>query len=209
MLTIRTAEHAPVVIDISTPHPSIHLTMGSWPYLLYYNVEAVTADLKYAYLDDDGSWHTDLVDGRDILESDHGNSIDVDSFGHPPFAYTLNGTMLIHADSLGPTGIADPETGRGQGQRARHAELQLLAARPNPCVGISTVTFRLPDTCDIDLGLFDVSSRRVITLARGRYSAGEHEAAVTRGLLPAGIAMCRLRAGRAISSSTLMLRWII
>ena len=205
--TVRIVEEALPTRDFRIP--AIALDRDDRPhvsYLLYYNVEAVTADLKYAYLDDADGWHTEFVDVRQILDSDHSNSIDVDSLGHPHIAYTLNGTMLIHAVALGPTGIANPDTVRGQGQHIRHAEFQLLTARPNPCVGISTVTFRLPDTCDIDLGLFDVSGRRVVTLARGPYSAGEHEAAVTRGLLPAGIYVCRLRAGRAISSSKLMLR---
>jgi hypothetical protein len=51
-----------------------------------------------------------------------------------------------------------------------------LSAGPNPLVhgGAATLSFTLPATCDVDLGVYDVAGRRVASLASGTLPLGPH-----------------------------------
>jgi len=50
----------------------------------------------------------------------------------------------------------------------------LLHSYPNPFNAVTTIEFSLPTSTDISLELFDLQGRRVATLAKGYYIAGEH-----------------------------------
>jgi hypothetical protein len=65
--------------------------------------------------------------------------------------------------------------------------------RPNPSRdGAAVIRFALPQACPIELALFDVSGRRLRTLAEGSWPRGEHR--VTVSGLPAGAYFYRLTA---------------
>jgi hypothetical protein len=51
----------------------------------------------------------------------------------------------------------------------------LSAARPNPSAGLTRFVVTLPRAATVDLGVFDLSGRRVATLARGPLNAGARE----------------------------------
>jgi hypothetical protein len=54
------------------------------------------------------------------------------------------------------------------------ARLELDAPAPNPSTGIITFAFDLPTAAEVDFAIFDVTGRRVVTLARGLRAAGRH-----------------------------------
>jgi subtilisin-like proprotein convertase family protein len=54
--------------------------------------------------------------------------------------------------------------------------LALEPARPNPAAPVTAIRFDLPSASTIDLAVFDVTGRRVVTLAAGLAVAGRHEA---------------------------------
>lgn len=54
--------------------------------------------------------------------------------------------------------------------------LNLMPARPNPAAPMAAIRFDLPSSGRIDLAVFDVTGRRVATLASGVREAGSHEA---------------------------------
>jgi hypothetical protein len=69
----------------------------------------------------------------------------------------------------------------------------LYQSRPNPARGESVIAFELPEATDVTLAVYDLSGRKVATLADGLLPAGEHERAVS-GLAP-GVYIYRLDAG--------------
>ena len=65
--------------------------------------------------------------------------------------------------------------------------------QPNPSAGdAATVRFALAHSCRIELSLYDVTGRKIATLAEGTYPEGEHVATI-RGL-PAGAYFYRMKA---------------
>jgi len=56
----------------------------------------------------------------------------------------------------------------------RPATLALWQNRPNPVQSQTAIRFDLPRTTEVDLAVFDVSGRRVATLARGTLAAGRY-----------------------------------
>ena len=57
---------------------------------------------------------------------------------------------------------------------ASERRLQLLMS-PNPFLGSSAITFTLAGAEQVELGVYDLSGRRVRSLARGRLEAGPHQ----------------------------------
>jgi len=78
--------------------------------------------------------------------------------------------------------------------------LAIHSISPNPVRHMARVAFDLPREVEVDLGVYDVTGRRVATLLRARFAAGRQLAAWDgRGdhgeRLPAGQYLVRLRAG--------------
>lgn len=58
--------------------------------------------------------------------------------------------------------------GRGE------ANASLGAPRPNPAAGLSELSFSLRSGAEVEVSIYDVHGRRVRTIARAPYAAGEH-----------------------------------
>jgi cytochrome c peroxidase len=76
----------------------------------------------------------------------------------------------------------------------------LHAARPNPCLASARIGFDLPASAEVKLEVFDVTGRRVRTLANRSFPAGRHQVEWDGsdgrgGRLAAGVYMYRFRAG--------------
>lgn len=177
--------------------PSVVLDQGDRPhvsYLLYYNVEPITGDLKYAYFDG-AEWQREFVDTGDITDSAFSNSIDLSPAGNPHISYCENGTVLKHAASIPPAGLHEERDPAG---------FSLAPPYPNPS-GRSTLVFVLPRACDVDLSLFDAGGRRVATLVRKRCQPGTHAARVDEALAN-GVYVCRMRAAGFTGVQKLVVR---
>jgi len=79
---------------------------------------------------------------------------------------------------------------------------------PNPFRTSTTITFALPSEAGVTLEVFDLAGRAVATLSRDeRTTAGVHRVEFCRGVLPAGLYLCRLQAGSsAVTRKMLLLR---
>jgi flagellar hook assembly protein FlgD len=86
----------------------------------------------------------------------------------------------------------------------------VLAARPNPFRGSTTLQFRIPEAGRVEAAIHDVRGRRVITLLEEFLPAGPHSA-TWRGTLahgeeaPAGLYFFMLRTAEGTSSRKLLL----
>jgi hypothetical protein len=87
---------------------------------------------------------------------------------------------------------ADPTTGAP-------AALALVGNHPNPFNPSTVIAFELPASGPVDLAVYDLRGRRVLTLVRGELPAGRHEVAwrgrdATGRGVPSGIYLARLTA---------------
>lgn len=78
--------------------------------------------------------------------------------------------------------------------------LQLHPVRPNPFRPGAAFEFSLPQSRQVDLGVFDAAGRRVATLRHGLEGQGRHAAAwdardTTGRRVPAGVYFCRFVSG--------------
>jgi hypothetical protein len=65
---------------------------------------------------------------------------------------------------------------------------------PNPASGAVTFAFELPEGADVTLAVYDVSGRKVATVAHGFFPAGSHDVPFGVSLVP-GVYVYRLEAG--------------
>ena len=88
--------------------------------------------------------------------------------------------------------------------------VRLGNAAPNPFAQRSTITFELPTPAVVDLGVFDLSGRRIANLASGLWAAGRHQAQWDgrdqNGRSQAsGVFFVRLATGRHVETHKLIL----
>jgi hypothetical protein len=66
---------------------------------------------------------------------------------------------------------------------------------PNPVVhGTALVTFALPEACDVELTLYDVSGRKVVDVLNDYFNAGYHQISLEADL-PSGVYVYHIKAG--------------
>ena len=76
-----------------------------------------------------------------------------------------------------------------------HPSSFILSSYPNPFNPSTTLSFSLPRAGDVSVGVYDVTGRKVETLAEGKYEAGEHRVTFDGTELPSGIYFARMTAG--------------
>ncbi|NIT36430.1 MAG: T9SS type A sorting domain-containing protein [candidate division Zixibacteria bacterium] len=109
------------------------------------------------------------------------------------YNYTLEAVTLGGAkDRFGPVGV------KAQG-KAKAASFSLSQNYPNPARGTTTITFALAQASEVKLEVFDVSGRKVATLAEGPRAAGDNEASLDTRNLAAGVYVYRLQAGDKVA----------
>jgi len=136
--------------------------------------------------------------------------------GESPYTYTDNGLVngmeyeyLLKAvvvdeeiDLAGTSGVPGGGTVPGA--------FSLAQNYPNPFSLSTTISFALPDTCDVELSVYDISGRKVATLLSEAMDAGNHslvwEGAGGDGQkLSSGLYICRLIAGNYHSAVKMVL----
>lgn len=98
----------------------------------------------------------------------------------------------LGGDSLSPSAAA---SGFEPGVPLVAAPASPLSCNPNPVTSAAKITFNLQKLSRVKLAVYDLSGRRVATLADGPYAAGEHVANWSTDGIPSGIYLYRLEAG--------------
>jgi hypothetical protein len=105
------------------------------------------------------------------------------------YEYMLEAVTLGGAkERFGPVRV------KAQG-KAKKATFNLSQNYPNPARGTTTIAFTLAEAGEVKLEVYDVSGRKVATVAEGRRAAGENEARLDTRELAAGVYIYRLQAG--------------
>lgn len=106
---------------------------------------------------------------------------------------TLNVHHVDHDDFVSPTLGAQTYGSLATDPVAGRSGLRLASPFPNPVRGDATIRFDLPRAEQAEVGVFDVTGRRVAELANGPRAAGSHSTVWnTSGIRP-GLYLVRLR----------------
>ncbi|MCB0719561.1 MAG: T9SS type A sorting domain-containing protein [Bacteroidetes bacterium] len=80
-----------------------------------------------------------------------------------------------------------------------------LSAYPNPFSDRATINFDLPQTEYVNVGVYDVLGRRVVSIIDARLAAGKHEYAFSATDLADGVYLIRMRAEAGLVTKTVVL----
>ncbi len=139
-----------------------------------------------------------------------GDSEDVIVTFNPPGVANYNGIIQITNNSNN-----EPQKNvviRGQGVALdaddpleMPAQFELSQNFPNPFNPSTEITFALPQTSDVRLGVFNMLGQQVDVLAAGTFSAGYHTVSFDATELPAGLYFYRIEAGDFTAIRKMML----
>ena len=73
-------------------------------------------------------------------------------------------------------------------------QFSLLANFPNPFNASTVISFELPQRAVVDIRVYDVLGKEVVTLVHGSYSAGRHSVTFEAGGQASGVYYCRVEA---------------
>ncbi len=76
---------------------------------------------------------------------------------------------------------------------------------PNPFNPTTTISYGLPQKCEVELTVFNTIGQRVATLVRGQQEAGFHEVKFDGSALASGVYFYRMHAGKFVQTKKLLL----
>jgi hypothetical protein len=115
--------------------------------------------------------------------------LDADVVGGTPYRYNLEAVTLN-----GMTEVCGNVSVMAKG-RSAPAAFTLASSFPNPANDKATIAFSLATPGHARIDLFDVTGRKIATVADGDYGLGEHTIAINTNGLAAGVYVYRLEAG--------------
>jgi hypothetical protein len=89
------------------------------------------------------------------------------------------------------------------GGNAKRKSFSLAPNYPNPARDRTTIAFSLAEAGDIALEVYDLSGRKVATVAEGYYEPGRHEVHLDTGKLTAGVYLYTLKTATETASRKL------
>lgn len=119
-------------------------------------------------------------------------------------SFTLNVHHVDHDDFVSPAMPAQTYGSLGTGAGSLAAGLRLAPPYPNPASGRAALRFDLPRDETVELGVFDVTGRRVARLASGRLPAGSHRTEWNTSGVKPGLYLVRLRTPSGERSTRVM-----
>jgi len=155
------------------------------------------------------------TDGTSFTVVDRLSPFDAEApSGHPEeFTYTdenVPGKIVFYrvrqvvpnTDTERTTGTI--KIGLGTDPSASRA-VELIGNFPNPFKESSTIAYRVEESQPITLSVWDVSGKRIATLADGVHDSGYYEQTLNAGTLPSGAYFARLETPQGVQSHRMVL----
>jgi len=121
----------------------------------------------------------------------------------------VDGTAAIHTQLRAASGYLNklgiPNTGIENIEGELPTEFGLVSAYPNPFNPVTTIKFELPENCEVELGIYDVTGKRMATVISRSLKSGVYEATWDASGLPSGVYFARLTTGNKAATQKLML----
>jgi hypothetical protein len=83
-------------------------------------------------------------------------------------------------------------------ERVIPSTIELSANYPNPFSTVTSLSFKLPDACEVKLTVHDILGREVAVLKQGQLGRGVHSAVFHAGRMLPGMYLYRLQAGAEV-----------
>jgi len=103
-----------------------------------------------------------------------------------PGEYRFYTNVKLQQPDLGNVGVSDPQI----------KDELVLQSYPNPAGEMFTVDFYLPVSADTRLELFDLTGRKIKTIADKKFGVGWYTVDVDASDLQSGIYLCKLTSGK-------------
>ncbi|MCB9211659.1 MAG: T9SS type A sorting domain-containing protein [Ignavibacteriales bacterium] len=120
--------------------------------------------------------------------------IDIDSENSNYYSF-LSTRITVHYGS-----ITDVESDKNLS-----AQFVLSQNYPNPFNPSTTIEFTVPEESFVQLKVFDILGKKIVTLANEKYSAGSYKANFDAANLPSGLYIAQMKAGNFSKSFKMML----
>ncbi len=149
------------------------------------------------------TWEDRAIINDHDCTGEYGTVVDnVDQSNGSVIAYREYAAAEAWFDYWAGTGVEEGKAVAGKG-----ASLALASAQPNPLSRSTSIAFSLPKSGNVDLVVFDISGRKVATLAQGTMSAGSHEVSWNGAKAPAGVYLYRLSfEGKTLTNRMVVVR---
>lgn len=176
--------------------PYVSTVPGFGNFRLYINNEDVSGQRNVLNTGGWQSWEPVTIEDVELEEGTQLMRIEFDSDSDPD-GWLMS---LDYFDFELNTGVST------EGPDERPAENSLEPNYPNPFNPTTTIRFSLETSSEVTLEVFDVSGRKVATLAeRQTFSAGTHNAEFDAGSLSSGLYIYRLRTSEGFTQTRKMM----
>ena len=128
--------------------------------------------------------------GWEILETE----VNLDEYYAEAYTTSFSSFGLFESDE--PTSVDDG---------SKPAEFALLQNQPNPFNPTTTLSFTLPDACDTQLIVYNISGQEVARLINGRMEAGSHQIVFDAANLASGVYFYRITGNGFMATKRMML----
>lgn len=88
----------------------------------------------------------------------------------------------------------------GTSEMSLNSAIQLSDIYPNPSNGDATIDIHFPKASIIDLSIFDINGKKIVTIAHGKYAKGEHQFVIHTDNIAMGVYHLRLTCENKIIS---------
>jgi hypothetical protein len=106
---------------------------------------------------------------------------------HLAWANTFNGEQDVYYSYITPPGT-------GLNEHQRDYRMCYLSCYPNPFINFTTVRYKTPADCFVEVTLFNIFGKEIKTLIKEKQPAGKHSVVLQADDLHNGYYFCRIQA---------------
>lgn len=161
--------------------------------------------------DPSSEWLTLYSNSAGALEPGESRDLELDIFTHDLDQTSYEQDLIVRSNDPDkrsttiPVNLDVGEAVSAEEEPEQADQVELAQNYPNPFNPVTQIEFELPATQEITLAVYDITGRKVATLADGTYQAGTHQVEFDGSHLSSGVYMYRLSTENGELSNTMQL----